>query len=134
MALEIRMETQRCPLDPAEEQRIRRQLQGLERRLVHFGFPLATIVLDEHQPRRTVTADVRLELTPDTPPLVSHQHAETPDKVVRLAVDDLKRQLERRLSTQRGEPTYGVPSRRLPESLRPHPLSPLPSTEGTDQE
>jgi hypothetical protein len=38
-------------------------------------------------------------------------------------VADVERQLERRLATQRGEPTYGVPSRREPAQLRPHPPS-----------
>jgi hypothetical protein len=45
---------------------------------------------------------------------------------VHLAIEDLERQLERRLAGQRGEPTYGVPSRRLPKQLRP---SSAPSTE-----
>jgi hypothetical protein len=32
--------------------------------------------------------------------------------------------LERRTASQRGQPSYGVPSRRLPRQLRPHPPRP----------
>jgi hypothetical protein len=50
--------------------------------------------------------------------------AETADRAVHLAVRDVERQLERRHATQRGEPTYGVPSRRLPAELRPANAAP----------
>jgi hypothetical protein len=38
---------------------------------------------------------------------------------VRLAMADVERQLERQHAVQSGEPSFGVPSRRLPTELRP---------------
>jgi hypothetical protein len=45
-------------------------------------------------------------------------------------VKDIERQLERRHAQQRGEHSFGVPSRRLPRELRPHP--PAAPTEEPD--
>jgi ribosome-associated translation inhibitor RaiA len=121
MALEVQLETRRCELSEAEVARIRNQLRGLERRLEHFPEPTAMLVVEEHEAQRRVTVELRVQLGPLAGHLISHQTAETPDRAVRLAVDDVERQLERRLATQRGQPTFGVPSRRLPEELRPRP-------------
>ena len=52
---------------------------------------------------------------------VENRAAETADRAAFLAVKDMERQMERELSAMRGEHTYGVPSRRLPEELRPNP-------------
>jgi ribosome-associated translation inhibitor RaiA len=124
MSLSTTIECGRCRLNRSELERIRRRLASLERRLVHFAEPMATLVLDEHEQQRRVTADLRVELGHRAATLVSHQSAETADRAVKLAVEDIERQLERRLAHQRGQPTYGVPSRRLPKTLRPHPFPP----------
>ena len=133
MSLQIVLESRRCPLNDAERAHVRHQLGGLERRLVHFPEPVATLVLARHDGRRQVTADLRVRLGPHAAHLISHQAAEAVDQAVRLAVDDVERQLERRLASQRGEPSFGTPSRRLPDDLRPHPLGP-DTTAGSEED
>jgi ribosome-associated translation inhibitor RaiA len=123
MALTIQMHTGDEPLAERQRERIDHHLRRLEQRLTHFPEPTATLTLRQHQAQRRVTVDLRVELGPMAGELVSHQAAEMPEHAVRLAVEDAERQLERRLSTQRGEPTFGVPSRRLPRGERPHPLT-----------
>lgn len=128
MALGITFETRDCPLGADEERHIRHHLEMLGQRLTHFPEPLATVVLKRHELQRRVEVALRVELGPLGEHLVSHQAAETATHAVRLAVEDVERQLERRLAKQRGEHTYGVPSRRLPKANRPHP--PKTSTGG----
>jgi ribosome-associated translation inhibitor RaiA len=113
MALTITLEDHDCPLGPDDERRIRHHLKRLGRRLTHFPEPIATVVLKRHLQQRQVEVSLRVELGPLGEHLVSHQTAETAPHAVRLAVEDLERQLERRLAKQRGEHTFGVPSRRL---------------------
>ena len=106
-------------LTDAERQRIDHHLMAIEKRLQHRPEPSATLVLEEHRSRRVIEANLRIQLGPLGDHVVSHQTAETVDKAVRLAVEDVERQIERKAATQRGEPTFGVPSRRLPPSTRP---------------
>lgn len=119
MALTTTLKLKNLTLNKTQERRIHRHLERLERRLVHHPEPEATLVLESFRARRQIEVDLRLQLGPLGSHLISHQAAETPDYAVRLAVEDVERQLERRLAQQRGEPTFGVPSRRLPEELRP---------------
>lgn len=121
MTLGITLETHDCPLSPDEDRHVRHQVEGLGKRLTHFPEPIVTVVLKRHELQRRVEVALRVELGPLGAHLVSHQAAETPEHAVRLAVEDAERQLERRLAKQRGEHTYGVPSRRLPKADRPHP-------------
>jgi hypothetical protein len=121
MTLEIKVQSHGLALDEADERRVRELLEGLGRRLAHRPEPTAVLVLTPRGRQRQIQADLRIQLGPLGPTLVSHQAAETTEHSVRLAVADIERQLERRTATQRGEPTYGVPSRRLPAELRPHP-------------
>lgn len=121
MALTITIEADDHPLGTDDERHIRHHLEMLGQRLSHFPEPIATVVLKRHEAQRQVDVSLRVELGPLGGHLVSHQAAETPTHAVRLAVEDVERQLERRLSKQRGEHTYGVPSRRLPKADRPHP-------------
>lgn len=121
MALAIILETHDCPLGRDQERRIRRRLERLGERLSHFPEPTATAVLKRHETQRQVETALRVELGPLGAHLISHQAAETAPHAVRLAVEDVERQLERHLAQQRGEHTYGVPSRRLPKADRPHP-------------
>jgi hypothetical protein len=128
LALVITLETHDCPLSPDEEGHIRHQLEVLGKRLDHFPEPLATVVLKRHELQREVEVALRVEPGPLGRHLISHQAAETAPHAVRLAVEDVERELERLLSNERGEQTYGVPSRRLRQAGRPHP--PEPSLSG----
>jgi hypothetical protein len=121
MTLEIKLRVQGLALSDDEDRQIQRQLRGLERRLIHRSEPIAELVLEQHRGPRQVEADLRVLLGSLGPQLISHQSAETAGHAVRLAVEDVERQLERRQATQRGEPTFAVPSRRLPRQTRPHP-------------
>jgi hypothetical protein len=98
-----------------------RHLKSLEQRTTHFADPVARIRLSAQRLPRLVQVDLRVALGPREADLISHQSAETPDHAVRLAVQDIERQLERKISQLRGEESWGVPSRRLPKSTRPHP-------------
>ena len=121
MTLSIQVEVQGPKLTAIDERRIRAHFESLERRLTDRPEPAAVLVLQQYPDQRRVAADLRIELGPLGPTLVSHQAAETPDRAARLAVEDAERQLERRTSEQRGEAAFGVPSRREPRRLRPHP-------------
>ncbi len=122
MPLETILRTQGFILTPAEEAKIRRHLRRLERRLVKRPAPTAALVLKGHTQRREIEADLRVQVGPLARHLLSHQLAETPDRAVRLVVEDVERQLERVAAAQRGEPAFGVPSRRLPARARPSAL------------
>ena len=63
---------------------------------------------------------LRVQLGPLGPTLTSSQAASTPDRAAHLAIQAVERQLERLVAVQRGEPTYGVPSRRRPGAVRGH--------------
>jgi ribosome-associated translation inhibitor RaiA len=119
MTLETTLRTHGMTLTDAERQRIDHHLAALDRRLTHRPSPTAVLVLEEHRNRRQIEANLRVQVGPLGDHLVSHQTAETVDRAVRLAVEDVERQIERKVAGQRGEPTFGVPSRRLPTSLRP---------------
>jgi ribosome-associated translation inhibitor RaiA len=121
MALEVQLHTGDLELGEDQERRIRHQLEMLGERLTHFSEPTAYLTLRDHPQQRRVTVDLRAILGPRGNELVSHQAAETAEHAVRLAIEDVERQLERFLADLRGEPTYGVPSRRLPDELRPNP-------------
>jgi hypothetical protein len=112
MPLERKLQTRGLSLTDVDEQRIRHHLDALERRLVHHPEPVAGLVLAGHPMQRQVEAHLRVRLTPLGAHLVSHQAAATTDQAVRLAVEDVERELERKHAEQRGEPSFGVPSRR----------------------
>jgi ribosome-associated translation inhibitor RaiA len=111
----------------AEMKRIEHQVEGLARRVKHYPDPRLHAVLERHVQQRRVTAEFRLQLGPLGPSLMSHQAAETADRAAKLAIDDLERQLERHLARQRGEASYGVPSRR---KFTPPPAPQTPETGG----
>lgn len=136
MALTITMNTADVALSDAERRHITQQLRALERRLVHHPDPSAALVFTSHLARRQVAVALRVQLGPLGSHLVSHQAAETADHAVRVAVEDIERQLERHHAMQRGEPAFGVPSRREPAQLRPHPPSPpgAPAEREAEQE
>ena len=129
MALATNVRTIGFSLNEIEERRLLHQLENLERRLVHHPEPSAALVLTQHRGRRQVEVDLRIELGPLGSRLISHQQAETADQAVRQAVEDVERQLERRLAGQRGEPSFGIPSRRQPTALRPSRRTSSPTDE-----
>lgn len=127
--LTTRVEPRGFELSSLEEARIRRQLDGLARRLARRPDPTATLVLTALPARREIEANLRVQLGPLGGHLVSRVRANTADRAARLAVEDVERQLERRQAGQRGEPAYGVPSRRLPARRRPGEAETPPSSE-----
>lgn len=121
-------------MSEAEKERFLRHFDGLEARLRHFPEPIVEASVTDHPAQRRVELDLRVSLGPLGRHLVSHQAAETLDKAARLAVSDVERQLERQGAKQRGEPTFGQPSRREPRSLRPHPPGHRAETEEAEEE
>jgi ribosome-associated translation inhibitor RaiA len=99
---------------PTEEEmrRIEQRLEGLEKRLVHRPDPRLHLVLEQHPQQRRSTVELSVSVARHGRTLVSHQAAETAELAVKLAVDDVARQLERVQATQEGQPSWGVPSRR----------------------
>jgi ribosome-associated translation inhibitor RaiA len=87
-------------------------MRGLERRLVHHPEPSATVTVVEHPMQRAFDVSLRVQLGPLGPTLISHQSAATVDLSLGKAIRDIERQLERHHGKQRGEPSFGVPSRR----------------------
>src|SRR4051794_37889567 len=63
-----------------DEQRIRHQLAGLEKRLEHHPEPSITLVLHRFPEQRRVEADLRLQLGPLGAHLISRKSAETTDR------------------------------------------------------
>jgi hypothetical protein len=126
MTLSIQVDLQGLSLPNVDQRRMRAHLRSLERRLKNRPEPAAVLVLRQHVDQRRVIADLRIELGPLGPTLVSHRAAETPDVAIRHAVEDIERELERQVSEQHGDASFGVPSRREPRRRRPHP--PIPAT------
>lgn len=119
MTLNTRIHADGFELKPEVNERIEHMLARLDRRLQHFSEPKAVVRQREEGTPRLTVVDLRVELGSHAGELVSHQRAETADHAMRLALEDVERQLERRLATQRGEPAFGVPSRREPREARP---------------
>jgi ribosome-associated translation inhibitor RaiA len=119
VVLERTVKTVGVSLTGAQSRRIEHQLDALERRLVNHPDPKAFVVVSHHGTQPEIGLDLRVQVGPLGQHLISHQRAETVDRAIRLAVTDVERQLERRHAQQSGEPTYGVPSRRLSAALRP---------------
>ncbi len=119
MALNTEYRMRGLTLSRLEEERIERQVKSLEKRIEQFPDPRLEIAFDEQATPHLVKVDMRLALGPLGGHLVSHQEGPSADTATKAAFSDLKRQLERRLANQRGEATFGVPSRRLPADLRP---------------
>ena len=132
----VELNTPKTQLSPDSEKRIRRHVAGLERRLVKFANPLITITIKDRVTERRHTADIRVQLGVDGVELVSHNDGESAEHATRLAIEDVERQLERYMSTLRGEATYGTPSRREPRDLRPgvQAVEPEDDEEGEENE
>ncbi len=118
MALEKKVETRNMVLTAVDQRRIEHQLQLLEQRLTHYPEPMVTVMLTPHPAQRQTQVDLRVQLGPEGAHLISHQAAETVDRAVALAIDDVLRQQERHHSALLHEASYGVPSRREAQERR----------------
>lgn len=112
MTLTITLERHGVALTTAQEQRVHRHLTALGRRLTHRPEPIAVLSFVGPNGKREFQASLRIQLGPLGPTLTSSQAAPTPDRAARMAIQAVERQLERLVAGQRGEPSYGVPSRR----------------------
>ena len=112
MTLTITLERHGVRLSDDQEQRIRHHLAALGRRLEHRPEPIAVLSFSGHAPRHEFVAHLRLQLGPLGPTLTSKHTSQTPDQAARLAIRAIERQLERLVAGQRGEASFGVPSRR----------------------
>lgn len=120
MTVQTTIELGNTLLNQIEKDRLQRQLGALERRLAHYPESSIDATFEAHPAHRQVEVKLQVRLGRLGAHLISRRSAETADRAVHLAVEDVERQLERHLAGQRGESTYGVPSRRLPDRLRPH--------------
>lgn len=100
------------PATPEEDRRIDHHIDAFAPRVKHYPEPRLHIVLDRHQRAPHATVETRLQLGPLGPSLISHQQGASFDQAVKHAIEDLEKQLERHVAKQRGEPAFGVPSRR----------------------
>jgi hypothetical protein len=112
MTLTISLERHDVALSAAQEQRVRHHLAALGRRLEGRPEPIAILSFSGPSRQQQIQASLRVQLGPLGPTLISSQAAPTPDRAAHLAIQAVERQLERLVSGQRGEPSYGVPSRR----------------------
>lgn len=133
MALERIIRKHGLTWNDVDEGRIHHHLDRLEQRLVHHPEPTAVLAFTSHRATRRIGLHLRVQLGPLGSHLVSRQSAETADQVVRMAVKDIERQLEREHAEQRGEATFGVPSRRLPAELRPSQFSSAKGEDGAEE-
>jgi ribosome-associated translation inhibitor RaiA len=106
-------------LTEVEQKRIDHSLDSLSKRLTNFTNPSINLTIENAVLAGSTDAVLRVVLGVRDIVLRSTQTSRTADHAVKLACDDIKRQLERTVSDLRGTPTYGTPSRRIPEHLRP---------------
>lgn len=106
-------------LSEAEQKRIDRSLESLAKRLANFSNPTIDLTLTGAQQNGLVDATLRVVLGVRDTTLRSTETARTADHAVKLACDDIKKQLEKAVADLRGASSYGTPSRRNPEYLRP---------------
>lgn len=115
----IELNTPKTHLSPESEHRIQRHLDSLERRLAKFPTANVLVTIKDKSTERRFTVDILTALGVDGVELISHQSGESAEQAAKLAVEDIERQLERYVSTLKGEAAYGTPSRREPKDLRP---------------
>ena len=106
-------------LTEVEQKRIDRSLEGIGKRLANFTNPSIDLTLASSQQPGSIDATLRVVLGVRDTTLRSSETSRTADHAVKLACGDIKRQLEKTVAELRGADTYGTPSRRNPEHLRP---------------
>lgn len=132
MTADVYLHKKGVELSKTEEERIDRQIEALETRLKNFKNPRIDVTIDgSHAPQET-GAKIQVSLRVDGKVLASEEKGVSADTAVKAAMQDVKRQLEKEVAKLRGEDTYGVPSRRLPDDLRPNPIQSDSEFEETD--
>jgi len=106
-------------LSELEQKRIDRTLESLSKRLDNFTNPEIDLTLEKAKVAGSVDATLRVVLGVRDTTLRSTETSRTADNAVKLACDDVKKQLERVVADLRGADSFGTPSRRNPEHLRP---------------
>jgi ribosome-associated translation inhibitor RaiA len=106
-------------LTDVERKRVDRSLESLAKRLENFNNPEIDLTIEKAKQTGSVDATIKVILGVRDTTLRSTETSRTADHAVKLACDDIKKQLERTVSDLRGMDTYGTPSRRNPEHLRP---------------
>jgi hypothetical protein len=106
-------------LTEVEQKRIDRSLEGIGKRLANFTNPAIDLTLAGSQQPGSIVANLRVVLGVRDTTLRSSETSRTADHAVKLACDDIKKQLEKTVAELRGTDTYGTPSRRNPDHLRP---------------
>lgn len=119
MAVSPTIVNRAAELTEVEQKRIDRSLESIAKRLANFNNPAIDLLLASSQQPSSVDATLRVVLGVRDTTLRSTETARTADHAVKLACDDIKRQLEKTVADLRGADTYGTPSRRIPEHLRP---------------
>lgn len=106
-------------LTEVEQKRIDRSLDALGKRLASFNNPSIELTLAPSKQPASVDATLRVVLGVRDTVLRSTETSRTADHAAKLACDDIKKQLEKTVAELRGADTYGSPSRRNPDHLRP---------------
>lgn len=106
-------------LTEVEQKRIDRSLDALGKRLASFNNPSIELTLAPSKQPASVDATLRVVLGVRDTVLRSTETSRTADHAAKLACDDIKKQLEKTVAELRGADTYGSPSRRNPEHMRP---------------
>jgi ribosome-associated translation inhibitor RaiA len=102
MALTTRTKLRDLTLNDLEARRIRRHLQGLNRRLAGWPDPVVTLQLAGRSAPRAVEARLRVRLGHLGGHLVALEAAGTADHAVRQAVEQVERQLARERAQRQG--------------------------------
>lgn len=118
-------------LTDIEQKRIEHSLDSLAKRLDKFNNAEIDLALDKAKQQGSVDATLKVVLGVRDTILRSAETSRTADHAVKLACDDVKKQLERVVADLRGADSFGTPSRRNPEHLRPARQS---NTSGEDAE
>ncbi len=106
-------------LTEVEQKRIDHSLEAIGKRLANFSNPSIDLTLANSKEAGSIDATLRVGLGVRDIILRSTDTSRTADHAVKLACDDIKKQLEKAVAELRGADTYGIPSRRIPEHLRP---------------
>ena len=131
MAFKLRLKIDGLNLNDLEIRRIRRHLERLGDRLTRWSDPMVAVVLGSRPNPPGVTARIRLRAGHLGEHLIGNQSSDTADEAVQGALSQILRQLERQDANQRGEATFGVPSRRatMDPTMDPVPLPPASEPE-----
>ena len=106
-------------LTDVEQKRIDRSLDAIGKRLANFNNPSIELTLGKATQAGSIDATMRVVLGVRDMTLRSTETSRSSDHAVKLACDDIKKQLEKAVAELRGTDTYGTPSRRNPDYLRP---------------